>query len=139
MVYNVFVYGSLRQGFGSEAYQYISHYFNLVSMASIEGALYDLGPYPAAKPTAEGHRIIGELYTIKDPDEWNWAIGQLDDYEGVNPSYDEPALYERQLTTVTLADGSRQQAWVYWYTRPVEGYPIVASGDVLEYMRERMG
>lgn len=138
MVNQIFVYGSLRRGFGSPAYTYISQYFDLVDQASIRGTLYDLGEYPAARPTADNRWIVGELYRIRNEEEWEWAIAQLDDYEGVDGSFDEPAQYVRELTTVTLPDESTQQAWVYWYCCDITGKPLVESGDVLQYHAARL-
>ncbi len=41
--YYVFVYGSLRSGFQSPAYEYISRYFNLFGEAKVKGKLFDPG------------------------------------------------------------------------------------------------
>ncbi|MBK5270002.1 MAG: gamma-glutamylcyclotransferase, partial [Bacteroidia bacterium] len=97
-IYHLFVYGSLRSGFRSSAYEYISRFFNLVGNAKVKGKLYDLGSYPAGIPSHDDNFIIGELYEIKEKSEFPWAIGQLDDYEGVNVESDEMQLYRRELT-----------------------------------------
>ena len=47
-IYPLFVYGSLLSGFKSQAYEYISRFFNLVGKAKVKGKLYDMGDYPAA-------------------------------------------------------------------------------------------
>jgi gamma-glutamylcyclotransferase (GGCT)/AIG2-like uncharacterized protein YtfP len=135
--FNLFVYGSLRQGFNSTAYSYITQYFSLVGHGKAKGILYDLGPYPAAVPGPEEHHIVGELYRILHEDEFEYAIAQLDDYEGVNASYDQISLYRRAITSVKLEDGSEHQAWIYWYTGDTIGKPVVESGDVLEYIRNK--
>jgi gamma-glutamylcyclotransferase (GGCT)/AIG2-like uncharacterized protein YtfP len=135
-VYHLFVYGSLRSGFRSHAYEYISRFFNLISAAKVKGKLYDLGEYPAAVPTDEDTYIVGELYDIKDESEFSWAIGQLDDYEGVNVEADEVQLYRRELTEITT-DDKKVTAWIYWYNGDVSGKPVVASGDILEYMKSK--
>lgn len=131
--HQLFVYGSLRQGFEHPAFQFISRYFTLVSHAKIKGLVYDLGEYPAAIPTSGEKYIIGELYAIKLADEFCYAIAQLDDYEGINPEEGE-SLYRRELTTVFTPNGT-ETAWVYWYNGSVEGQPLVESGDMLEYLR----
>lgn len=133
--HQLFVYGSLRQGFNHPAHQFISRYFNLVSPASIKGLLYDLGEYPAAMPTTGDQFIKGELYAIKMADEFCYAIAQLDDYEGIVPE-EGPALYRRELVTV-YTDGGTTDAWVYWYNGSVEDQPLVESGDVLEYLKAK--
>ena len=43
-----------------------------------------MGAYPAAIPTTDEKFIVGELYVIKSPAEFSYAIEQLDDYEGLN-------------------------------------------------------
>jgi len=131
----LFVYGTLRSGFQSPAYTYISRYFTLVSEAKVKGRLYDLGEYPAAVPVDEEHFIIGELYCINHPDEMPWALAQLDDYEGVNTE-NEPPLYTRKETTVYINDATTT-AWTYWYAGPVNDKPAIESGDILAYIAQK--
>lgn len=131
-VYKIFVYGSLRSGFQSAAYDYISRYFSLIGNAKVKGKLYDMGEYPAAIATDENNFIIGELYAIKDEEEFDWALAQLDDYEGLNVEIGEMALYKRELVTVFINDNT-EQAWIYWFAGSVEGKPVIANGDILEY------
>jgi gamma-glutamylcyclotransferase (GGCT)/AIG2-like uncharacterized protein YtfP len=109
----LFVYGSLRSGFHHPAYQYISRHFTFTANAKIKGYLYDMGQYPAAIATDEDRLIVGELYTAVNEDEFNWAIEQLDDYEGVVAEEDEgeKQLFKRELTTVYLSDGETTIAW----------------------------
>ena len=135
-VYQLFVYGSLRSGFRSPAYEYISRYFDLVGEAKVKGELYDLGTYPAARPTDNNKFIIGELYRIRNENEFGWAIGQLDDYEGVNVAFDEMLLYRRELTEVQM-DNKVTNAWIYWYVGDVKDKPAIDSGDVLQYMEQK--
>ncbi|MBL7741235.1 MAG: gamma-glutamylcyclotransferase [Chitinophagaceae bacterium] len=137
-VYHLFVYGSLRSGFQSHAYEYISRFFHLLGPAKVKGELYDLGPYPAAIPSGEDMYIVGELYSVKDAAEFSWAIGQLDDYEGVNAEAGEAQLYRRELTEVFTRD-DKVIAWIYWYNGDVSGKPVVLSGDILEYLQAKKG
>jgi len=135
-VYHLFVYGSLRSGFQSPAYEYISRFFTLISEAKVKGKLFDMGSYPAAVPTTEDVFITGELYIIKDESEFSWAIGQLDDYEGVNVESDEIQLYRRELSEI-LAGDEKFTAWMYWYNQDVSGKPEIVSGDVIEYIKSK--
>jgi gamma-glutamylcyclotransferase (GGCT)/AIG2-like uncharacterized protein YtfP len=135
-VYQLFVYGSLRSGFRSPAYEYISRYFDLVGEGKVKGELYDLGTYPAARPTDNNKFIIGELYRIRNEKEFAWAIGQLDDYEGVHVGSDEMQLYRRDVSEV-LIDNKTTNAWIYWYYGDVHDKPIIESGDVLQYMDQK--
>jgi gamma-glutamylcyclotransferase (GGCT)/AIG2-like uncharacterized protein YtfP len=134
---HLFVYGSLRSGFQSPAYEYISGYFEPLGSAKVKGVLVDLGEYPAAVPVETGHFIIGELYRLRHEAEYSWAFGQLDDYEGVVVEADEAQLYRRETTTVFAEDGTEYTAWIYWYNGNVTGYPIIASGDIIEYIKSK--
>ncbi len=136
-VYHLFVYGSLRSGFHSPAYEYISRFFVLVGNASAKGKLIDMGSYPAGIPSADESVITGELYRIRHENEFSWAIGQLDDYEGVAVEPDEIQLYRREITTASCNE-QLINAWIYWYNGEVSGKPVIASGDILEYLSKKI-
>jgi len=133
--YFVFVYGSLRSGFQSPAYEYISRYFNLFGQAKVKGKLFDTGSYPAAIPVQDDSFIVGELYLIKSENEFSWAIAQLDDYEGVFPEPGEPPLYRREIADIFINDAI-VPAWIYWYNGDVTGKPEIGSGDILDYLKK---
>ena len=135
-IYPLFVYGSLMSGFKSPAYEYISRFFNLIGKAKVKGKLYDMGEYPAAIPTNDDGFIQGELYQIKNEAEFSWAIGQLDDYEGVIPEPGEEQLYRRELSSI-LIDDKIITAWIYWYNGSIAGKPVIASGDVLSWRAKK--
>jgi gamma-glutamylcyclotransferase (GGCT)/AIG2-like uncharacterized protein YtfP len=135
-IYPLFVYGSLLSGFKSPAYEYISRFFNLVGEAKVKGKLYDMGEYPAAIPTNDDSFIQGELYQIKNKAEFSWAIGQLDDYEGVTPEPGEEQLYRRELSSIVI-DEKIITAWIYWYSGSIAGKPVIASGDVLSWRTKK--
>ncbi|MCC7402726.1 MAG: gamma-glutamylcyclotransferase [Chitinophagaceae bacterium] len=135
-IYQLFVYGSLRSGFKSPAYEYISRYFSLVGEAKTRGKLFDMGSYPAGLPSKDNSFISGELYVIKRKEEFDWAISQLDDYEGVNVEPDEMQLYRRELTEVYLKEGVTH-AWIYWYNGDVSGKTVIASGDLMSYLQQK--
>ncbi len=133
----LFVYSSLLKGFRSHEYDYISGYFSFVSKAKVKGVLSDLDGIPVATPAAGDYFLKGELYQIKSADDFSFAIGQLDDYEGVRPEAGETQLYKRALATVYKEDESAVNAWIYWYQGEVTGKPQVTSGDVTEYIRSK--
>lgn len=136
IINHLFVYGTLRSGFQSPAYEYISRFFTLVGNAKVQGKLVDMGSYPAGVP-AENSIISGELYRIRHDNELGWAFGQLDDYEGVAVEPDEVQLYRRDLTMVDC-NGRNIPAWIYWYNGDTTGRPIIPSGDILEYMAKKI-
>ena len=135
-VYYLFVYGSLRSGFKSPAYGYISKYFSLIAEGKTNGILYNMGTYPVAKSTTNNYFIKGELYKIKNQDEFSFAIAQLDDYEGVDNTDGTP-LFRREKTIVTFADNQHEEAWVYWFVGDVKNKEIIESGDVLALMQQQ--
>lgn len=135
-IYLLFVYGSLRSGFKSQAYEYMSRYFNLVGEAKVRGKLFDMGTYPAGIPSKDNTFITGELYVAKGKEEFYWAISQLDDYEGANAEPDEMQLYRRELTEVYL-NNTITHAWIYWYNGDISGRLLIASGDLISYLQQK--
>ena len=133
----LFVYGSLRSGFRSPAYEYISRYFVFAGDARVRGKLFDLGSYPAGIKTNDNTFIVGELYNIKSENEFAWAIGQLDDYEGVTVEPDEVQLYRREITEVHI-NNTITHAWIYWYNGDTSGKKLIESGDMIEYMGRKI-
>jgi len=134
--YFVFAYGSLRSGFHSDAYEYISRYFNFFGQAKVKGKLFDLGEYPAAIPVPEEAFIYGELYLVKNESEFSWAIAQLDDYEGVLAEPHEQPLYRREIADIFINDAI-VPAWIYWYNGDINGKPEINSGDMLDYLKKK--
>lgn len=134
--YKLFVYGSLRSGFRNPVYEYLTKYFHLMGEAVVKGKLYDLGEFPAAVPTNEEKFISGELYCINNPLEFSWAIGQLDDYEGLNTEEDEKPLYKREAV-ISYQKGQPYAAWIYWFNGDITGKPEIESGDLLQYLQQK--
>jgi gamma-glutamylcyclotransferase (GGCT)/AIG2-like uncharacterized protein YtfP len=135
-VHHLFVYGSLRSGFRSHAYEYISRFFEFIGEATVNGMLVDMGSYPAGIPSDEDRFIFGELYKIKNENEFFWAFGQLDDYEGVTVESDEVQLFRRELTHVNCGN-EKIPSWIYWYNGDVSGKTVITSGDMLEYLANK--
>jgi gamma-glutamylcyclotransferase (GGCT)/AIG2-like uncharacterized protein YtfP len=135
-IYQLFVYGSLRKGFQSPAYEYMSKFFEFVGEARVRGRLFDMGNYFAGVPTNGNHFIQGELYKIRDPKEFGWAIGQLDDYEGVSVEPDEIQLFRRDIVEVHM-NNQPTHAWIYWFNGDTAGRPVIDSGDMLQYLQQK--
>ena len=135
-VLQLFVYGSLRSGFRNPAYQYLSDYFMLIGEAVVKGKFYNKGEYPVAVPVEGDHYITGELYVAKDADGFNWAIAQLDDYEGLNVEPGELPWYKREIVTV-YKEGKPSQSWIYWYNGSVEHMPEIEVGDIMKYILQQ--
>lgn len=104
--------------------------------AVVKGKLFDHGEYPVAAPTNEEKFISGELYSINNPLEFSWAIGQLDDYEGLNTEEGEIALYKRE-EVIAYQKGEPYAAWIYWFNGDISGKPEIESGDLLQYLQQK--
>jgi gamma-glutamylcyclotransferase (GGCT)/AIG2-like uncharacterized protein YtfP len=100
MMHKVFVYGSLKKGFGNHSLLTDSHY---------------LGPYPGV---VSGEGIIhGELYEVDDT-----TFSRLDRLEGY------PSFYGREETPINIGE-DQVIAWMYtlpdtWHT----GSRVIESG-----------
>ena len=135
--YKLFVYGSLRSGFRNPVYNYLTKYFHLLGEAVVKGKFFDAGTNPVAVPaTEDGSFIHGELYVVNNPDEFGWAIAQLDDYEGMNVEAGEQPLYRREVTEA-FQDGKGSPAWIYWFNGNTAGMPAIDFGDILKYLQEK--
>jgi gamma-glutamylcyclotransferase (GGCT)/AIG2-like uncharacterized protein YtfP len=134
--YKLFVYGSLRSGFRNPVYNYLTKYFHLLGEAVVKGKLYDTGNFPVAIPSNDDKFISGELYAINDPQEFSWAIGQLDDYEGLNTEEGEQPMYRREAV-LAYQNGQPVTAWIYWFNGNVTGLPEIESGDLMQYLQKK--
>lgn len=130
----LFVYSSLLRGFPTPDYEYVSRYFDFVGPAKTRGFLSILQNIVVGTPTDRDAFIVGELYKIREQDHFSFAIGQLDEYESVHPEPPQQPLYRRDITKTILEDGTEINSWVYWYNLPVDGLPIIGSGNVLDYL-----
>lgn len=129
----VFFYGTLMAGFDRRRRAGIDQNLTYRGRGSIQGALFDLGIYPAAVPGSES-RVWGEVYEMALPDH---VLAALDDIEGYRPENPDRSLYARAQADVTLPDGSQARAWVYFYNAPLGRAPRIASGDYLEHVKVR--
>jgi gamma-glutamylcyclotransferase (GGCT)/AIG2-like uncharacterized protein YtfP len=129
----VFFYGTLMAGFDRRRRAGIDSKLTYIGRGSIQGALFDLGIYPAAVPAPEG-RIWGEVYEISDllP-----VLAALDEIEGYSEGHPDRSLYMRSQTDVVLPDGASARAWVYFYNAPLGRATRIPSGDYLAHVKVR--
>ena len=130
----LFVYASLRNGFHSPAYAYITQFFKSTGNAFVKGKFFFNGQVPVAIASDEDI-IEGELYELKDIQNFNWAICQLDDYEGLNVEEGEVPLYKREIVTV-IHNNVPANAWIYWYNRSTTGMPVIPSSDISNLLQQ---
>lgn len=133
--YSLFVYGSLLSGFKNPAYEYLARYFHFKGEAVVKGLLYNNGSIPVGVPTVEEHYVKGELYQLNDPDEFSWAMAQLDDYEGLNVEPDQTPLYRRGITNAFM-NNEPTLTWVYWFNLSTDGMDIISSGDIRTFLNQ---
>jgi gamma-glutamylcyclotransferase (GGCT)/AIG2-like uncharacterized protein YtfP len=129
----VFFYGTLMAGFDRRRRAGIDDKLRYMGRGSIQGALFDLGLYPAAVPASDG-LVWGEVYEITDP---VTVLAALDDIEGYRHDDPDRSLYRREQADVALPDGTQASAWVYFYNAPLGRASRIASGDYLEHVKVR--
>ncbi|MBS1743413.1 MAG: gamma-glutamylcyclotransferase [Bacteroidetes bacterium] len=132
----LFVYGSLRSGFRNPAYEYLTKHFHLLGDAVVQGKFFDKGDSPVAVPANDDSFIAGELYESNSIEDFNWAIDQLDDYEGLNVEVGEKPMYKRELVKA-FRNGIASDAWIYWYNGSVAQMKEISIGDVLRYLQQQ--
>ena len=101
-----------------------------VGRGSIQGQLFDLGPCPAAVPSAEG-RVCGEVYEMRDP---AVLLATLDEVEGYREGDPDRSMYVRGEAAVRLDAGRAGTAWVYFYNAPLDQDQRIVSGDYREHV-----
>jgi len=129
----VFFYGTLMAGFDRRRRAGIDDKLRYIGRGAIQGALFDLGIYPACIPSSDGH-VWGEVYEMADP---VTVLAALDEIEGYRHDDPDRSLYTRLKATVLLPDATMQDAWVYFYNAPLGKAPRIASGDYLEHVKVR--
>lgn len=129
----VFFYGTLMTPFNRTAQLHIDQFLSYRGRGTISAALFDLGIYPAAVPTADS-RVCGEVYEMRNR---RLVLDALDELEGYRPGEPETSLYTRALTPVTMDTGSIVEAWAYFYNAPLGRAEHIESGDYLEYLGAR--
>jgi gamma-glutamylcyclotransferase (GGCT)/AIG2-like uncharacterized protein YtfP len=128
----VFFYGTLMSGFKRPGRARIDLALAPVGHGWIQGALFDLGIYPAAIPAMDG-RVRGEVHRMLESEA---VLHALDEIEGYRHSQPDSSLYVRRETPVTFEDdGGVADAWVYFYNAPLGGAQRIKSGDYLEYLK----
>ncbi len=103
-----------------------------VGACRVAGALFDLGPYPALRPTSEAAASVrGELHAILDAS----ALAVLDAFEGYDPRDPGGSDYLREC--VALQEPAGVRAWIYVYNRPLDPARRIESGDWRRHLAER--
>ena len=120
----LFVYGTLRKGYGLKLLQEIGSALTYVGEATVQATLFDLGDFPGAVKGGEAE-IKGDVFTLHD-----WQVFDLlDAYEG--------EAFKREEAKVRLQSGEKVKAWLYWYTGNTANCPAIPNGDYLDYLKSK--
>jgi gamma-glutamylcyclotransferase (GGCT)/AIG2-like uncharacterized protein YtfP len=120
---NLFVYGTLTQNHTKVNKLLGEGKLRFECNGKIEAELYELGAYPGAIEK-RGAYVYGEVYEV-DSEE---TLQKLDAYEGYYPENPKRSLFTRQKTEVTMEDGTKILATVYFYNKNVNGLKALESG-----------
>ena len=91
------------------------------------GELFDLGQFPGTRRTrSDGRHVQGELYRLPRISK---ALLVLDKIEGFCTDSPDSSLFVRKTTEVSLPNGERVSAWVYWLHRWKGPMRRIPSGD----------
>ena len=120
----LFVYGTLLKHFNIDVLKPLQNDILLISEATLEGKLFNLGEYPAYVESTEGY-VKGEVYSIVQPHK---VFEVLDEYEGEE--------YSRKLKWVRLNTEEKIRCWVYVYQlTPKPEHEIIMNGDYIAFIR----
>jgi gamma-glutamylcyclotransferase (GGCT)/AIG2-like uncharacterized protein YtfP len=122
----LFVYGTLRKEYKLGIMEKLAAHLVFTGKGKVQATLYDLGTYPAALANEQQHEIWGDVYEVTEADK---LFPVLDEYEG-----DE---YKRQKTEVKLETEERLDAWIYWYSGPVDESLQIQENDYLDYLKNK--
>lgn len=109
----VFVYGTLKRGQCREncwPYKPLE-----VVPATVQGRLYDLGPYPAL--IVGDDRILGELWRFRS-EHMAGTLSVLDRVEGHDLG--DTSLYIRDVIVCEDQAGNRWPAYTYFYAETID-------------------
>jgi gamma-glutamylcyclotransferase (GGCT)/AIG2-like uncharacterized protein YtfP len=127
----LFVYGTLRRGSGHLMAERLASAATYVGDASVNGALYDTGTFPAClPPEGPADRVHGDVWALQ-PAAAAELLALLDRYEGYAPDDRYDSLFVRVRVQVEFGDGSVQEAWMYRYNEVAQALTRISSGDWL--------
>jgi gamma-glutamylcyclotransferase (GGCT)/AIG2-like uncharacterized protein YtfP len=129
----LFVYGLLRADVPHPMAAFLKNNAKFIGRGEVRGLLYDVGEYPAAVPDAH-HQLVGDVYRLMH--DVDAILKKLDAFEMVGEAHSAPNEYRREVTSAMVNDSS-YEAWIYWYSWPVSHLPRIASGDYLQWIKEK--
>ena len=115
----VFVYGSLKKGFGNHR---LLEDADFLQNDTIQNhTMYSLGAFPAIVPDDNADvPVKGELYSVTNDE--LLRLNRLEGYSGDNNPHN---LYERK----EIVTDNGHVAYVYYMNTPERDWPVVQDGD----------
>lgn len=122
----LFVYGTLKRSHGHPMHRLLAEGATFIGPASTRGRLYRVSWYPALVDSSDpDDQVRGELYRMHDPVR---LLPRLDEYEGIPSPPTPDDEYTRSRMTVTMEDGTRSEAWGYFFNHSVDDAFRIPSG-----------
>ena len=124
----LFVYGTLRKGYGNELHKLIARNSEFIGLANYQGKMFNIGEYPGIVPSDDASdKVVGELYKLTNPLR---LVKILDEYEEFYPENESESVFLRKDIQVEV-DGTNYATYGYLYNRPLDGLAQITSGDFL--------
>lgn len=136
---NVFVYGSLREGFFNYD-KYLKGKVLSIKPAKIDNMIVYHMPYKGYPAILEGDGCVyGEIMEIK-PEIYDETMKAMDKMEGFISENNPENEYDKRLLEVEhLNDGSKEKCYVYFYNKDIDDKfntdsVFVNHGDWVKHM-----
>jgi len=122
--WDIFAYGTLRQGFHNHHYMAGCPFLGRAETV-LAYAMYVAGDIPYLVADEPLYRVTGEVYRVDAA-----RLRAIDVLE------EHPRVYRRALAPLVMADGGREAvAWVYFARRPWEG--VLHTGNFASWKPSR--
>ena len=122
----LFVYGSLKKGFGHEMHGHLLKHSTFLSEGIYQGKLYRIDWYPGMVPSSDPtDRVYGEIYEMHHPE---LLLKILDSYEAYDAGNPTPCEYLREIQPVTTLENVTLSCYVYLYNWPIDQANQIPSG-----------
>ena len=114
----LFAYGTLRKNFPLDDISGVKNELFFMGKGFVQASMYDLGSYPGAVKKNESDVIAGDVFFIQNPER---ILTLLDTYEG--------SEFKREKESICMQDGTKIDAWIYWYSLEVKEKEKIKQGD----------
>ena len=138
---NVFVYGSLREGFFNYD-KYLKGKVNSIKPAKINNMTVYHMPYKGYPAIMKGEgTVYGEIMEIK-PEMYDETMSAMDEMEGFIRENNPQNEYEKTILEVEhLDDGKTEKCYVYFYNKDIDPKfedqsVFVTHGDWVKHMND---